>query len=187
MLNNVISYHCLFCHGYEDRGCSSVGVLAVENVANTQTALHMAYMSRRLAKRVVIYTHGADDVADQLCSAIPAGFDFEVERRRIERISKGTGSKSEVIVHLADSEERAEGFIVHKPRTSVNGPFAQQLPLELTKDGDVWTSNEPFPETSMHGVFAIGDCGSSKKSVMQAMAIGGLGASGLAVQLQMMP
>lgn len=179
-------YHCLFCHGYEDREAPSAGILAVGNVARIETALHMAYMARRLAKKIVFYTDGADDVVKELSLAIKPDFGFTIESRKIQNLAKGTASKSDVEITFTDGDTATEGFVVHKPKTEVNGPFVEQLQLELTDDGDIKTFGT-FPESSVPGVFAGGDCGSSKKSVMQAMALGSLCASGLSIQLQEIP
>lgn len=71
----------------------------------------------------------------------------------------------------------------HKPKTETNGPFAEQLGLHLTSAGDIQTT-EPFFNTSVHGVFAAGDCAGPLKSVVTAMSSGTLVAGGLAAQLQ---
>ena len=44
----------------------------------------------------------------------------------------------------------------HKPKIQLKGPFAQQLALELTPQGDIKTT-PPFLQTSARGVFAAGD------------------------------
>ena len=41
---------------------------------------------------------------------------------------------------------------MHKPKSEVNGPFAHQLALELTDQGDIKT-NGMFFEASVPGVF----------------------------------
>ena len=41
----------------------------------------------------------------------------------------------------------------------------------------------PFYESSVSGVFAVGDCATPIKSVAQAMAMGGLAAAGIVGQL----
>lgn len=178
-------YHCLFCHGFEQRDAKSVGVLAIGELANPKFALHMAYMARRLAKKVVVYTDGADDVAEQVALLIKPGFNLTIERRSIECLSKGTG-ESDVIVHLEGGEQQTQGFLAHRPKTEVNGPFARQLALDLTESGDIKTS-QPFLETSVPGCFATGDCATFMKAVSSAMSMGAFGAGGLAAQLQMLP
>lgn len=72
---------------------------------------------------------------------------------------------------------------VHKPRTKVNGPFVHQLSLELTEKGDIKTI-PPFYESSVAGVFAVGDCSTPLKAVSQAVAMGTFGAAGVAQQLE---
>lgn len=178
-------YHCLFCHGFEQRDAESAGVLAIGDLANPKVVLHMAYMARRLAKSVVVYTDGADDVAEQVALGIKPGFNLTIERRSIERLSKGT-APSEVVVHLNGGVDQVQGFLVHRPKTEVNGPFARQLSLELTEGGDIKTS-QPFFETSVSGCFATGDCATFMKAVTSAISMGALGSGGLASQLQMIP
>lgn len=70
----------------------------------------------------------------------------------------------------------------HKPKTEVNGPFARQLSLELTDEGDIKTTS-PFYESSVPGVFAIGDCSTPLKATSQAVAMGTFAAAGVAIQL----
>jgi hypothetical protein len=52
------SFHCLFCHGYEERGVKSAGVLAIDDCAAAKAALLISRFANRLADEVVIYTHG---------------------------------------------------------------------------------------------------------------------------------
>ena len=133
-----------------------------------------------------------------------------VNSQPISRLARGSGRESEVIVTLAGGSQVAEGFLVsglftgiilvqvdhhehlhtrththtqaHQPFTQVNAPFARQLSLELTPTGDIKTS-QPFHETTVPGVFAVGDCASPMKAVSQAAAMGALAAGGLAAQL----
>lgn len=55
--------------------------------------------------------------------------------------------------------------------------------LELTEQGDIKTT-QPFYESSVPGVFAVGDCATPLKAVAQAVAMGSFGAGGLVGQLQ---
>lgn len=75
---------------------------------------------------------------------------------------------------------------VYQPQTEVNGPFAKQLGLAMTDGGDIQTT-PPFYETSMPGVFAVGDCATLYKIVAPAVAMGSLAAAGLVAQLQAEP
>ncbi|KAJ5187892.1 hypothetical protein N7449_010886 [Penicillium cf. viridicatum] len=174
-------FHCLFCHGFEERGCEAAGVLAIGDMANTMAAMHVARMARRFATTVTIYTHGAQEVTQALEKA---SYDtgIKVDSRPITRLVKGPGP-SDVDVEFEDGTHRTEGFLAHKPKTHINGPFAEQLGLHLTSDGNIETT-EPFYNTSVPGVFAAGDCAVPMKVVVTAMSSGTFVAGGLAGQLQ---
>ncbi|KAJ0351829.1 hypothetical protein COL26b_004043 [Colletotrichum chrysophilum] len=155
-------YHCLFCDGFEDRNSASAGVLAVEDVAKAPVALHLARMAKRLARKVTIYTNGASELKDQIVTSLGKDPIIELDDRRVIRLEKA--------------------FVVHKPKTQVNGPFVEQLQLELTEAGAIKTS-QPFYETTVQGVFAVGDCASTMPAVVNALAMGAFAAGGLVAQL----
>ncbi|KAI8277822.1 Thioredoxin reductase [Colletotrichum sp. SAR11_57] len=155
-------YHCLFCDGFEDRNSASAGVLAVEDVAKAPVALHLARMAKRLARKVTIYTNGASELKDQIVTSLGKDPIIELDDRRVIRLEKV--------------------FVVHKPKTQVNGPFVEQLQLELTEAGAIKTS-QPFYETTVQGVFAVGDCASTMPAVVNALAMGAFAAGGLVAQL----
>ena len=64
----------------------------------------------------------------------------------------------------------------------MNGPFAAQLGLEVDAQDNI-VVRPPFHESSVSGVFAVGDCATPIKSVAQAMAMGGFAAAGVVGQL----
>lgn len=177
-------------------------------------AVHLAHTARRFTPNVTIYTDGAEELGEKVKLALKDN-KFKVDTRRVVRLEKAS-EKAEVILHLGDGTEIREGFLVcvifflcisptplicrpewflilcacrwkvHKPNTEINGPFAQQLSLEVTETGDIKTS-QPFYESSVSGVFAVGDCGTAMKAVTQAMVMGTLGAVGAANQMQAVP
>ncbi|MCJ1271571.1 hypothetical protein MMC22_011473 [Lobaria immixta] len=178
-------FHCLFCHGFEERDSPSAGVLAIGDIASVGASLHLGRMAKRLAPTVTIYTNGAEDLYEQITLGLN-GSEIKVDKRRIARLEQGSEQGSEqirVILHLEDGSKIREGFLVHKPKTELNGPFAHQLSLELTDQGDIKTT-QPFYESTVPGVFAAGDCATPLKAVTQALAMGSFGAGGLVGQLQ---
>ncbi|KAG4429913.1 hypothetical protein IFR05_014602 [Cadophora sp. M221] len=182
-------FHCLFCHGYEERGASSAGVLAIDDCASAPAAFHMARYANRLAEKVTIYTHGNESVTkdiektlSQLKPESKTRKNTIIDSRKIVRFVKGAEG-GEIEVHLEDGGTKMEGFLAHKPKGKLNGPFAEQLGLELTPQGDIKT-NLPFNETSVRGVFAGGDSASPMKAVTVALSSGGFLAAGLAAQLE---
>ncbi|KAK1584779.1 uncharacterized protein LY79DRAFT_520000 [Colletotrichum navitas] len=183
-------FHCLFCHGFEERGAERVGVLASGMVGNLKMATHIAHMARPLGKQVTIYTDGNSSLASEI-SAL-ANNPFAVDARKITKMRMAGGDNggrrhTSVTLTLEGSDDEVtEGFLAHGPFTKVNGPFAEQLGLEMAENGDIKTT-PPFGETSVAGVYAAGDCGNMIKSVSAATTSGGLCAGGMVVPLQSEP
>ncbi len=144
--------------------------------------LHASRNANQLAKNITIYTNSNPTLASSLLAAINKSTTLDVEDRKIKQLVK-TPKGSEVIVQFEDGSEKVEGFIFHKPISKVNGPWAQQLGLEITEMGDYKVAF-PFNETNVHGVFAVGDCGTPMKAVAPAIASGGATAAGAAAQVE---
>ena len=113
----IFRFHCLFCHGYEEKNVKSAGVLAVGDMANPYGALHLARMAKRLTPNVTIYTDGADELA-QKTAEVAADDDIKVESKMISRLEKG--EETSVIMHFKDGQTFSEGFLVSIPAFSVN-------------------------------------------------------------------
>ena len=185
---NQRSFHCLFCHGYEERGGSSAGVFAIDDCAPAPLAVHLARFALRLADNATIYTNGDESVAKGIKEVLAkAGAETRsknnifVDERKIAKLVKGT-KNAEVEVFLADGAKKTEGFIAHKPKGVLNGPFVEQLNLETTPQGGIKV-NAPFKETSVSGVFAVGDCGTPMQAVPIALSMGGMAGAGVASSL----
>lgn len=107
---------------------------------------------------------------------------IRVVDHKIARFERGSNHKSEVLIVFVNGETVQEGFIAHQPLSQAKGPFAEQLGLSLTPTGDIATT-PPFGETTVPGVFAVGDCATQLKAVSQAVAMGTMAAGGLVFQL----
>ncbi|KAM0813976.1 putative FAD/NAD(P)-binding domain-containing protein [Seiridium cardinale] len=161
-------YHCLFCKGYEDRGAPSAGVLAVPPLVIPPMAILMAMDVAQLADKVTLYTHGNDELAQQLASI--SSTKFRVESRAIKRLV-GNAASNAVTVEFADGSSKEEKFLAHNPQTKVQGPFVAQLGITLTQTGDI-QADAPMHQTSVRGVFAAGDCITPYKVVPGAISSG---------------
>jgi thioredoxin reductase len=182
--DKVPSFHCLFCHGYEERGAPSAGVLAIGELSAVPPALHLGRAARQLAGAVTIYTDGSESLSTALAKEIGSHEKDRIrtDSRQISKLVK-EDEGTDITIHFRDGTTMRETFLVHRPKTDLNGPFAQQLGLELLPTGDIKTT-PPFHETSSQGVFAIGDCASPGKIVANAIATGAFAGAGVAAQLQ---
>lgn len=184
-------FHCLFCHGYEDRGVPSVGVLAVESMANASHPIMVSRMALRLTEKVTIYTNGNTDLAEQLQAATKKNIHMFLDSRVITKLEKGP-SKADVVLHFSDGTSKVEGFLVHTPRSGTIGTFAEQLGLEVGPGGEFVTAGV-FPEVvgkdtegkPVHGVFTGGDAAAPMlKTATNAVVTGGFAAVGAIAQLE---
>ncbi|PNP75511.1 hypothetical protein FNYG_11140 [Fusarium nygamai] len=179
-------FHCLFCHGYEDRNSESVGVLAVGECAEVSTAARMARAAHQFSQSITIYTSGNSELGDQVYRLLGKESWCSINNLGIKKVSmpqKTPSSPIMVQVELSDGTTKTEDFLVHKPATVQASALHSQLGLQLTAEGDIKVK-EPMFETSKAGVFAVGDCASPNKFVGSASTSGGFAAAGAAMQLQ---
>lgn len=130
-------FHCLFCHGYEEKNVNSAGVLAVGDMANPYGALHLARMAKRLTPNVTIYTDGADELA-QKTAEVAVDDDIAVESKPITRLEKG--EESSVIMHFKDGRKFTEGFLVSYSCTQCQRKPSVGPPRQNADDFDRSTS-----------------------------------------------
>ncbi|PVH95161.1 FAD/NAD(P)-binding domain-containing protein [Periconia macrospinosa] len=176
-------FHCLFCHGYEDRGAASAGVLAVPPVAGGLAA-HMAQNAAQLAEKVVLYTNGDDAVTSELQPIVSTLVQskFSIETRKIKQLVEGESADS-VTVEFEDGTSKSEKFLVHNPKTTAQGPFVAQLGLATTPLGDI-QADGPFYATSVPGVYAVGDCSTPYKVIPSSITSGCNAAVAVSAEIQ---
>ncbi|KAK8127225.1 thioredoxin reductase GliT-like protein [Apiospora sp. TS-2023a] len=198
-------FHCAFCHGYEERGRPSAGLLATGALTNPMMGPAVARMAGRLAGQVTVYTNDNPQVGVQLRDALKSTTKFHIEDRKIASLAKDPETPAPVLstststaplgheeedchhgllVTLEDGTVIREGFMLHAPDTEQAAPFVAQLGLELDPKGGFVKVASPFPTTSVDGVLAVGDCAAMLKSVPTAIYMGSKAAAGVVHSLQ---
>ncbi|KAF5253689.1 hypothetical protein FANTH_1381 [Fusarium anthophilum] len=176
-------YHCLFCHGYEEAGKPSAGVLALGENTTAAAAIAFARSAKQMTSKAVIYTSNNPTmqtaIADLLGEKDTA---ITIDNREIATLALGDEGNG-VTITFVDGSSVQEAFLAHKPPTKLNGPFAEQLGVELAPSGDIKVT-PPYGATSVKGVYAAGDCATPMKNVIQAMHMGTFAAVGMAFDLQ---
>lgn len=178
------SFHCLFCHGFEERGSESAGVLSTSFLEQSPADLvHIARMAKRLSKRVTIYTNGNEALGAQVSSLVQSS-KVHVNSRAISRL-KLVDTGPQVRIEFADgSKPVTEGFLTSHPKMEQRAKhLIEQLDIEMTEVGDIKVSL-PFNETSVKGCFAAGDCSNMMKTVIDALHMGVFAGVGCVSQLQ---
>lgn len=177
------SYHCLFCHGYEERGGASAGVLAVQMCAIPRFAQHIGRNAAQLVESVTIYTNGSEQLAKDLIETLgEKTSQFKTDSRPIKRLVLGKGD--DIVIEFEDGSTKAESFLAHAPMTHPKGPFVEQLGLKTVPPFQDIEVSQPFLQTSKRGVFAAGDNMIMAKAVPMAMSNGSMAANGASAQIQ---
>lgn len=148
----------------------------------------MTRFANRLAIKVVIYTN-VDEIATAGIMALISDTKPEsktakcisVDGRKIKKFVRRS-NPGELEVFFEDGESKVEGLLGHTPQGKLNGPFVQQLGLEVTPSRD-YKVNPPFNETNVRGVFAAGDSSSPLKMATLAVSSGSLCAGGIAMSI----
>lgn len=175
-------FHCLYCHGWEERDVLSSGILAEGEIANVVVSLHLARQALRLSKETTIYTLGNEQLAADITAATTTAPQMKVDSRLIKKLVKAP-ERSEVTIHFEDGTTKTEGYLAHKPKAVLRGDLAQQLGLDMTPQGTIKV-NPPFNQTSVKGVFAAGDAANPMQTVTQALFSGTACGGGAPLQLQ---
>ncbi|KAI1474022.1 FAD/NAD(P)-binding domain-containing protein [Daldinia eschscholtzii] len=185
-------FHCLFCHGFEERGSASAGVLATGpflgvggNNGAPLMAPVIARMASRLAGLITVYTDGNEELGASIRAQLKNTQKFKVENRHLTHVAKDPDVNGEagVLITLEDGSVNKQGFLAHAPAFEVNGSFAADLGVTLTPQGNI-DAQPPFYSTNIPGVYAAGDCATMMKSVPVATMMGCCVAAGLAHALQ---
>ncbi|KAL2840895.1 hypothetical protein BJY01DRAFT_257235 [Aspergillus pseudoustus] len=175
-------FHCLFCHGYEERGTGRAGLLVAESsqlLAQPPIALLLGKMARRFADEVTLFTHGNKEVEVALREAGAEAQGFAVEPRTIQRLERVHPPN-----HPQDGVSLDVGFLMHMPNTIVTNNWVDQLGLELEPPGQ-YKQKDATMETTVPGVFVAGDHASVAKDIPNAASNATYVASSIALQLTM--
>ncbi|KAF2235247.1 FAD/NAD(P)-binding domain-containing protein [Viridothelium virens] len=178
-------FHCLFCHGFEDRGQSSAGVLAVDLLAKMPPITNgLSRNALQFARTVTIYTNGSLDVASAIEPMVAKQPRLSINTKPIRSFTKlPTGSS--VRLTFDDGTTKEEGFLAHTPMNSIDLDFAKELNLEMDPSGMALKVQQPFLESTEPGVFVAGDISSPMaKMVLTGLTSGGFAANGIVRQLQ---
>lgn len=138
--------HCPFCHGWESSGTS----LAVIGTEPAQAMLAV-YLADRFSPDVVLCTHGAPPLPDELAATL-AQRGVRVDATPVTEV---TGDLGEVAVHFSDGRRLTREAIFHQAPTRQHSALAAELGCAILDDGTVRI--DELNRTSVPGVAAVGD------------------------------
>lgn len=147
--------------------------------------MHVARMAKNLAHHVTIYTNALPSLSTSTLTSHIKSSKISIDTRPIARLSLVDSQGPQVRISFADgSADKVEGFLTSHPSIEQRaGDLVAQLGLETTPQGDVKVT-PPWNETSVPGVFAMGDAATPMKNVMNALYLGSFAAAGMVAQIQ---
>lgn len=157
----ISAIHCPYCHGYEVRD-ERTGILG-----NGDMAFDFTRLISNWTRDLTLFTNGP--------ATLTASQREKLEQHKIEVIEK----EMEKLVHQQGQLEQVvfkDGSRFYLKALYAPGPFEQhckipeQLGCELTEEGYIKT--DASNETSIEGIYAIGDNASKMRTVANAVAMG---------------
>jgi thioredoxin reductase len=137
--------HCPFCHGWE------VKDQPVALIANGEVLEHMIPMLGALNKDITIVSNGAANVSDTFISQAKAK-GIAIHEAKVSQV-KDAGEQVQVL--LENGQQIAVTAVYMKTQLQFNNQLAVQLGCALSPEGSVQVT-ENF-ETTVPGIFAVGD------------------------------
>ncbi|MBL4677092.1 MAG: NAD(P)/FAD-dependent oxidoreductase [Mucilaginibacter sp.] len=153
--------HCPYCHGYEERG----KILAV--IANGDEGFEYIKLISNWSKYLTVFTNGPADFNDEQVAKLRK-HKIAIIESPIVSLQHTNGNVNHII--LQNGNDIPAEFIFYKPAFVQKSDIPKQLGCEFTKTGHLQTNM--FGETTVPGIFAVGDNCSPMRSVANAVATG---------------
>ncbi|KAL3964933.1 hypothetical protein ACCO45_001937 [Purpureocillium lilacinum] len=135
-------FHCMFCHGFEERGAESAGVLAAGMMTSADMLAHIAPMVKRLARSVTVGKIRFDTrrIA-RVALAHPPKLHHHHHHHQDEEedsSSSDDAASTAVTLHFDDGTSATEGFVANHPAVQQRaGNLVAELGLQVGAAGSV--------------------------------------------------
>lgn len=153
--------HCPYCHGYEVRN-EKTGILG-----NGDTGFDFTKLISNWTNDLTLFTNGTSILTQEQKMKL-SGHRIEIIEKEIEKLEHADGHLSNICFK--------DGSAISMKALYAPVPFEQQCRIpesmgcELTEAGYIKTDS--FLETTVKGVFAIGDNASKMRTVANAVGMG---------------
>ena len=166
-------FHCPYCHGWEVRD------RAIAVYGGGDRAVHQALLLVSLSDDVVLLTDGDAELPAEQSERL-AGAGVGLVDDRVERIEEDGGGLRIVFTGRAPLARHA---LFIQPELALASDLAASLGAALTEVGSVET--DAAGQTSVRGLYAAGDAGSTVQSVAVATGSGARAAYAINAELVM--
>lgn len=155
--------HCPYCHGYEVRS-KTTGI-----IANGEMGYEFIKLISNWTEDLTLFTNGPIEL-DKLSQQKLASKKINIVDKEIEELIHKNGLVSHI--RFKDGSQQKIEAIYARSVTPQNTPIAADLSCDHTQDGYITVNN--LQQTSVYGVYAIGDSTTMMRSVANAVATGAI-------------
>ncbi len=153
--------HCPYCHGYEVRN-EKTGILG-----NGETAFDFTRLISNWTKDLALFTNGPASFSNEQRKKLHK-HRIEIIEKEIEQLDHYNGHLRNII--FKDGSAQSIKALYAPAPFDQHCKIPESLGCELTEEGYIKTDN--FLETTVKGVFAIGDNTTKMRTVANAVAMG---------------
>lgn len=164
--------HCPYCHGYEVRN-EKTGILA-----NGDIGFDFTRLISNWTKDLTLFTNGKSTLTSEQSAKLKK-HRINITEKEIEKLEHNNGYIENII--FKDGSKFAIKAIYAPSPFIQHCKIPESLGCELTEEG--YIKIDSFQETTITGVFAVGDNASKMRTVANAVAMGT--AAGIAVSKKM--
>lgn len=153
--------HCPYCHGYEVRD-EKTGILG-----NGDMAFDFTRLISNWTKVLTVFTNGTSTLTIGQIEKLQQ-HQIKIVEKEIERLEHSNGYLQNII--FKDGSKSSINAIYAPSPFEQHCKIPESLGCELTEEG--YIKIDSFQETSIKGVFAIGDNATKMRTVANAVAMG---------------
>jgi thioredoxin reductase len=159
-------FHCPYCHGWEVRDQP----LAI--YGKGEVAVEQAFMLTGWSRDLVLCSDGAAELSDEQRQQL-LNWGIQIREENIARLDHQEGELTGIV--FANNEVLPRRGILFRPQSHQHSRLAAKLGCKLGSN-DIVEVND-FKQTSIAGVYAVGDASSPLSQISWAVASGMLAAS----------
>lgn len=153
--------HCPYCHGYEVRN-EKTGILG-----NGQQVYDFSKLISNWTKDLTLFTNGTSTLTPEQTASLAAK-NIKLIEKEIKRLVHNNGQLEKIV--FTDRSQFLLNVLYAPATFEQHCHIPENLGCELTEEGYIKIDN--FQETSVKGIFAIGDNAAKMRTVANAVSMG---------------
>jgi len=157
----ITALHCPYCHGYEVRN-ERTGI-----IGNGEQGFELARLISNWTEDLTLFTNGI--------STLTSEQELQLQHRHIRIVKKEIeyfGHSNGLVQNIVFKDQSREPVraIYLRPPFEQHSRIPETVGCELTEDG--YLKTDAFQETTIPGIYAIGDNASRMRTVANAVSMG---------------